>query len=114
MHEYSIAYDLYATARTAAIEHKATQVKKIHVEVGKMAMVNPDQVVFLFDTLKEDDPLFTKAVLDCKEVDPLARCLCGYEGTEVYVCPKCGALPELVKGREIVVTNIEIDAEDEL
>jgi hydrogenase nickel incorporation protein HypA/HybF len=112
MHEYSIAYDLYATARTAAIEHKATRVKKIHVEVGKMAMVNPEQVVFLFDTLKEDDPLFTTAVLDCKEVDPQARCPCGYEGTEVYVCPKCGALPELVKGREIVVTNIEIDAED--
>jgi len=113
MHEYSIAYDLYATARTAALGHKATRVKKIHVEVGKMAMVNPDQVVFLFDTIKEDDPLFREAVLDCIEADPLSRCPCGYEGTEVYVCPKCGALPELVKGREIVVTNIEIDAEDE-
>jgi len=113
MHEYSIAYDLYATARTAAIGHKATKVMKIHVEVGKMAMVNPEQVVYLFDTIKEDDPLFHEAVLDCKEVEPQTRCPCGYEGTEVYVCPKCGSLPELVKGREIVVTNIEIDAEDE-
>ena len=58
MHEYSIAYDLYATARTAAREHKATTVKKVTVEVGKMAMVNPEQVVFLFDTIKEEDPLF--------------------------------------------------------
>jgi len=41
MHEYSIAYDLYATARTAAREHRATKVKKVTVEVGKMAMVNP-------------------------------------------------------------------------
>jgi hydrogenase nickel incorporation protein HypA/HybF len=30
----------------------------------------------------------------------------------VYVCPKCGALPELIKGREIVVTNVEIEVDD--
>lgn len=112
MHEYSIAYDLYATARTAALEHHATQVKKISVEVGKMAMVNPDQVVFLFDTIRDDDPLFKKAVLDCVEVDPETTCTCGYSGTEVYVCPDCGALPTLVRGREIVVTNVEIEVED--
>jgi hydrogenase nickel incorporation protein HypA/HybF len=112
MHEYSIAYDLYATARTAAHEHKATKVKKISVDVGKMAMVNPDQVVFLFDTIKEDDPLFLHAVLECHEVSPQTKCSCGYGGDEIYVCPLCGALPELVKGREIVVTNVEIEVED--
>lgn len=112
MHEYSIAYDLYATARTAALEHNATKVKKISVEVGKMAMVNPDQVTFLFDTIKSDDPLFKTAVLDCHEVDPETRCSCGYSGNEVYVCPRCGALPELLKGREIVVTNVEIEVND--
>lgn len=112
MHEYSIAYDLYATARKAAVDNKAKQVNRINVEVGKMAMVNPEQVVFLFDIIKEDDPLFSSAVLDCKEVEPKTRCTCGYSGSEVFVCPSCGALPELVKGREIVVTNIEIDVED--
>jgi len=112
MHEYSIAYDLYATARTAAYEHKAIKVKKISVEVGKMAMVNPEQVVFLFDTIKEEDPLLRQAVLECHEVSPKTKCTCGYTGDEIYVCPICGALPELVKGREIVVTNVEIEVED--
>jgi len=112
MHEYSIAYDLYATARTAALEHKATKVKKISVDVGKMAMVNPEQVVFLFNTIREDDPLFVQAELECKEVLPQSQCPCGYAGTEIYVCPQCGALPELVKGREIVVTNVEIEVAD--
>ena len=112
MHEYSIAYDLYATARTAAHEHKATRVKKINVDVGRMAMVNPEQVVYLFDMIKEDDPLFLQAVLECHEVSPRTRCPCGYDGDEIYVCPKCGALPELVKGREIVVTNVEIEVDD--
>lgn len=113
MHEYSIAYDLYATARMAALEHKATRVKKISVDVGKMAMVNAEQVVFLFNTIREDDPLFVQAVLECRDVDPETRCPCGYTGSEIYVCPRCGALPELVRGREIVVTNVEIEVNDE-
>jgi len=112
MHEYGIAYDLYATARTAAIENHADRVKKVRVEVGKMAMVNPEQVAFLFDMIKEDDALFSTTVLECTEVDPQTRCPCGYSGTEVFVCPRCGALPELVKGREIVVTHIEIEVDD--
>jgi len=112
MHEYSIAYDLYATARKAAIENHAHLVKKIGVEIGKMAMVNPEQVIFLFDTIKEDDPLFRKSVLQCEEVPPQTKCPCGYTGDEVFVCPRCGALPEMVKGREIVVTNIEIEVDD--
>jgi hydrogenase nickel incorporation protein HypA/HybF len=112
MHEYTIAYDLYVTTRRAAIENNATQVKKVSVEVGKMAMVNPEQVVFLFDTIKEEDPLFTTAVLECNEIPPQTRCSCGYSGDEIFVCPKCGALPELVKGREIVVTSVEIEVAD--
>lgn len=112
MHEYTIAYDLYATARTAALEHKATKVKKISVDVGKMAMVNPEQVVFLFNTIREDDPLFVQAELVCKEILPQSKCPCGYTGNEIYVCPQCGALPELIKGREIVVTNVEIEVND--
>ncbi len=112
MHEYTIAYDLYATARSAAHEHHAVKVKKISVEVGRMAMVNPEQVMYLFDTIKEDDPLFQYAVLECHETPPQSKCVCGYTGDEIYICPKCGALPELVKGREIVVTNVEIEVED--
>ena len=112
MHEYAIAYDLYATTRKTAIENNASLVKKVRVEVGKMAMVNPNQVVFLFDAIKEDDPLFSNAVLECNEMPPQTRCRCGYSGDEMFVCPGCGALPELVKGREIVVTSVEIEVAD--
>jgi len=112
MHEYGIAYDLYATARKAAIDNRADRISRISVEVGKLAMVNPGQVIFLFDAIKEDDPLFASAVLECKETAPETRCSCGSTGDEIHVCPRCGALPELVKGREIVVTHIEIEVDD--
>jgi hydrogenase nickel incorporation protein HypA/HybF len=112
MHEYSVAYDLYATSRKTAIEHNASLVKKVTVELGKMAMVNRKQVAFLFDAIKENDPLFKTTRLQCEEVLPQTRCSCGYTGQEIFVCPMCGALPELIKGREIVVTSVELEVDD--
>lgn len=112
MHEYSIAYDIYATARRAALENGATIVKKIHVDVGEMTMVNPEQVRFLFGTFGEEDPMFRDTDLAYRTVKPRVRCRCGYEGSEIYVCPRCGSLPEIVEGREITVTNIEIEVDD--
>jgi hydrogenase nickel incorporation protein HypA/HybF len=111
MHEYAIAHDIYMTARRAALDNKANLVKRIHVDIGEMALVNPEQVDFLFSVLSEEDPLFKGATLVCRPVTPKTRCSCGYEGTEVFVCPKCGAMPELVQGREIVVTSLEIDVD---
>jgi hydrogenase nickel incorporation protein HypA/HybF len=109
MHEYSIAYDIYMTARRAALDHKADRVIRVHVEMGELAMANPEQVKFLFDAIAEDDPLFMGTALTCHAVAPAVRCGCGYEGSELYVCPQCGKLPDLVRGREILVTNIEVE-----
>jgi len=111
MHEYAIAHDIYTTARRAALEHRANRVKRIHVDVGEMALVNPEQVEFLLSAISEDDPLFAGATLVCRPVKPRTRCGCGYEGDEIFVCPTCGALPEVVQGREIVVTSLEIDVD---
>ena len=113
MHEYSIAYDIYTTARRAALDNSANEVKCVCVDVGRMAMVNPEQVEFLFNIIIEDDPLFAGARLSCREIEARTRCSCGYEGSERFVCPGCGKLPEVVAGMEIVVTNIEIEVGEE-
>ena len=113
MHEYSIAYDLFLTARKAAEAHNATRVTRVHVDLGEMTMVNPEQVSFLFGAICEDDALLGGAALEYRRVETKSRCSCGYEGPERFVCPRCGALPEIVSGREIVVTNIEIEVDGE-
>ncbi len=109
MHEYAIAYDVYATAKRAAEENAATEIKRVHVEIGDLAMANPEQVEFLFGAIAEDDPLFAGAVLECHRVPVRSTCRCGYEGDERFVCPRCGAMPELVAGREIRVSSVEIE-----
>ncbi len=111
MHEYGIAYDIVVTSRRAALENNATSITHIYVDVGELSIVNPDQVEFLFSTIVEDDPLFRDAKLTCTKVAPQTRCVCGYVGSEIFVCPECGQLPEIVKGKEVVVTRIEVEAE---
>jgi len=113
MHEYSIAYDIYVTAKKAALENDAVVVKTIHVDVGELAMINPEQVIFLFDAISEEDPLFGGTELVCRKVPTRTKCACGYEGEEKFVCPECGSMPEIVSGREIMVTNLEIEDGDE-
>ncbi|HWQ65739.1 MAG TPA: hydrogenase maturation nickel metallochaperone HypA [Methanospirillum sp.] len=113
MHEYGIAYDIVETARRAALDNHARSINRVCVDVGEISMINPEQVEFLFSAIIEDDPLFTGASLVCTVTPPLTRCVCGYEGKEIFVCPDCGALPSIEKGKEIVVTNIEIEADEE-
>lgn len=113
MHESGIAYDIYATAKQAAEANNAVKVTAIHVDVGSMAMVNPEQVEFMFGTFIADDPVFTGTKLVFTTVMPLAECTCGYRGPEIFVCPNCGKLPHMIQGKEIVVTNIEIETEED-
>lgn len=112
MHEYSIANDIYRTARRAAVENMAISVKTINVEIGELSMISPDQVDFLFKAIIEDDPLFSGTILYMKTIPPETTCSCGYTGNEIFVCPDCGSLPSVVKGREILVSHIEIDTND--
>ncbi len=112
MHEYTVAYDIYATAKRAALENSATHVNKIYVDIGELSMINPEQVVFLFGILRDEDSLFKDAVLECHTVKALVQCTCGYRGSEKFVCPNCGSLPEVIEGREILVTNLEIEVDD--
>ncbi|MCQ2376543.1 MAG: hydrogenase maturation nickel metallochaperone HypA [Methanocorpusculum sp.] len=109
MHESGIAYDIYATAKRAAEDNGAVLVKAIHVDVGSMAMVNPEQVEFMFGTFIAEDEIFKGTKLVFNTVLPLAECACGYKGPEIFVCPNCGKLPHMVQGKEILVTNIEIE-----
>ncbi|MBN1432805.1 MAG: hydrogenase maturation nickel metallochaperone HypA [Methanomicrobiaceae archaeon] len=113
MHEYSIAYDIYATAKKAAEDNFATNVKKVHVGLGELTMINPEQVIFLFETMCEEDPIFKDCKIECKNIQVKTECECGYSGGERFVCPQCGKLPVVVEGMEILVTNIEIEVEDE-
>jgi len=55
MHELSIATDLVNTALRTARENNAKKVLAVTIEAGELAMVNPEQLEFMFDILVEDN-----------------------------------------------------------
>jgi len=111
MHEYGIAYDIVVTSKRAALENNAKFITHIYVDFGELSIVNPEQVKFLFTAIIEDEPLFKETQLICTKVSPQTRCVCGYVGSEIFVCPECGQLPVIEKGKEVVVTRIEVEAD---
>jgi len=115
MHEYSIAHNIYLTAQRSADDYGATTVKTVYVEVGSLSMVNPEQVSFLFEVIAKEGnhPALVEAKVVLEIALPETSCVCGYAGDEIYVCPVCGALPTVVKGKDVTVTRLEIEVDDD-
>jgi len=115
MHEFGIATDIFSVVDQTARENKAKKVLSVTVEVGQLAMINPEQLKFSFEIITDEGP-YAGAELIVETVPAVARCKCGFEGRlgdEDYVCPKCGGMYELLEGRGICVKNIEVELEDD-
>ncbi len=115
MHEFGIATGIVEVIEQTIEKQPVKRVLTVTVEVGQLAMVNPEQLKFSFDVIVEGGP-FEGAELNVTTLPAVARCHCGFEGAlgdEDYVCPVCGGMYELLEGRGICVKNIEVELEDE-
>ncbi len=115
MHEFGIATGIVDVVEQTVENCPVKRVLTVTVEVGQLAMVNPEQLKFSFEVIVEGGP-FEGAELKVEMLPALARCACGFEGAlgdEDYVCPVCGGMYELLEGRGICVKNIEVELEDE-
>jgi hydrogenase nickel incorporation protein HypA/HybF len=113
MHELSIANDLVTAALDTAKQNNAKKVISVTVELGELAMVNPEQLSFLYEVLTEENMLKgSKLVMETKPAS--GECSnCGYKGpiTDRYTCacPKCSMTLNTITGKEILLKNMEID-----
>ncbi|MDR1820163.1 MAG: hydrogenase maturation nickel metallochaperone HypA [Methanobrevibacter sp.] len=120
MHELSMAESILSTVIENSEKNHAKKVIEVVIEVGKMAMLNSEQVIFLLETLSEDT-IANDANFIVKEIPIEIECSeCDFNGkldstdidpyTPLPVCQKCGSLKVLVKGgKDIIVKNIVID-----
>jgi hydrogenase nickel incorporation protein HypA/HybF len=113
MHELSIATDLVNTALRTAQENKAKKVLAVTVEAGELAMVNPEQLEFMFDILIEDN-MMKGAKLRIETVPAVGECPnCGYKGPIedrfACSCPKCSMTLKITAGRDICLKNMELE-----
>ena len=124
MHEFSVATDIIENAIEEAKKHNATRIKKITLEIGKLAMINPDQMKFALELLSGETiaegadiilkvlPLRVKCAkkhineideLDIEKDDLYARL---YTIANELRCPECNGKVKIIGGRECTLKRI--------
>lgn len=115
MHEFSLASGIVDVVTETVKSQPVKRLISVTVEVGQLAMVNPEQLKFSFEIITEGGP-FEGSEMIVETLPAVAKCACGFEGAlgdEDYVCPKCGGFYELLSGRDICVKHLEVELEDE-
>ncbi len=132
MHEFSIACEIFDQVIDTAKANRATEVKKVILQMGRLAHTNPEQLSFCFNVLAEGS-IAENADFVVEMIAPSLECECGYEGdieekriressalrSELlaYVaamdCPICGKQAQITGGRELIIKSIEIETEED-
>lgn len=113
MHELSIALSILDLAEEEA-ERLGARVTSIHLKLGPLSGVIGEALVSAYDLAREGTP-FERASLVIEEVPVVVYCpTCRAEQTPIssfeLICPACGGpTPEVVRGRELEVTALEIE-----
>lgn len=124
MHEFSIMSQIVDTILSELEGRDVERVETVVLEVGELTFLGRDQLSFAFKVLTERnflngaeiDITVRKAEVKCPE--------CGYVGgieyndeghmsLPVLICPKCGARPNVTRGRECNISKVSVVLRDE-
>jgi hydrogenase nickel incorporation protein HypA/HybF len=113
MHELSIAMGIVEVA-TEEAERRNARVTAVHLKVGQLSGVVAEALSAAFELAREATPL-AGAVLVIEEIPVTVFCpACAGERVVSFPhlsCPVCGTpTPEVVRGRELEVTALEIES----
>lgn len=112
MHELSIALRLLELAERTARAQGARRVLAVHVKVGAWSGVVPMALRSAFEMARVDTPL-AEARLEIEHSPLVLACpACGdqrrVEELAGLHCPQCGRACEVVGGRELELTALEL------
>ncbi len=109
MHELGITRNIIAIA----IEHsQGAKVKKVVVEIGKLAAILPDAIRFCFEACAKDTPL-EHSILEIREIPGLAycnQCKTRISLSQPFGICNCGSSQlEIIQGQELQVKELELE-----
>lgn len=113
MHELSLAENIIQLVEQTAGQEKATRVKTVFVEVGRLAQVDVDALCFAFEVVARGG-CAAGAHLAILDVEALGVCEdCGVQTAMVAMhtpCAGCGGHRlRLLSGQEMRVKGVEIE-----
>ncbi len=123
MHEFSMTTQIVDTILAEAEKHKAKRVTQVHLKIGSLSFLNPDQMRFAFKVLSKDS-ILEKSRLYISLAKGEVRCpKCGYQGPlnveddpafhipyPTLLCPKCSSLVEIIAGKGCEITSVKVAA----
>jgi len=114
MHEMSIAVNILEIAAAEARHAGAKTINTIEIEVGELAGIEIESLLFSFEIARKRTPETATTQLDIRHIAGLAHCgQCAKDVPAdffVATCPDCGNVGlELVTGRELKVRSINVD-----
>ena len=129
MHEYSLACEIFENVIATAQANNASVVNSITLNIGRLAHVNPEQLLFSFNIIAKGS-IANDTEVNVEFTTPTLECICGYKGTiddvtektdtdsqpylHEYIglaCPMCDGLLQTVGGRELIILTIDIEKE---
>lgn len=111
MHEAGIAMQVIEACATHLQELGASHATCVGLRIGALSNVDPDALRFCFDSLKQDTPLASAALL----IEWRSRFGCPCPHTPVIlefpaaVCPSCGAAESLADACALDIQFLEFD-----
>lgn len=116
MHELAVAERLLEIVEQEARPYAGARVVRISLKIGQLSAVVPDALRFAFAAISRGG-VAENAALEIEEVPLSIRCHACAEVFHVedpfMVCPQCGGCDvELVSGRELEITSMEIEDGD--
>ena len=121
MHEGSVTSQIVDYVLKEAEKRKAKQIEEVHLVVGKLTFLNPEQVRFWYEMLVKGT-IMEGSKLIIEESEGKVKCSnCGYEGNFQCVddpafhikvltlnCPRCGGVVEIVGGKDCLIKRIKL------
>jgi len=123
MHELSMAQGIINSVIDTAKENNATEVNEVVIEIGKLVLINPEQLSFMLDVLKENT-IVENAKFVINEIPVEIECPeCNFKGiadtdeldhyAPIVECPKCeNKRISILNGKDCIVKNIIIERPD--
>lgn len=113
MHELSIALSIVELAEEEARKANAASISKVEVEIGTMAGIETDALLFAWDSVVQGT-MAQQASLVINSIQAEAHCLeCGKEfpAEHFFVqCPHCSSFRyQITKGKELRICSLMVD-----
>jgi hydrogenase nickel incorporation protein HypA/HybF len=125
MHEFSTAVNIIEAVKRAAKSYGATRVVGITLQIGKLSMLNQDQLLFGLEIASQGtvaqnakiniEPLLTKIrCKQCSAESDVTQEGSLYDILSSLKCPKCESKNvDVSQGRECVVKDIKAEIEED-